>query len=230
MEEIWKTISGTDNKYSVSNLGNVKRNEHYTIVGPIKGYTKEIKQFYKERPIKKYIDCTGYETVKMIRNNKIKTLKVHRLVAEAFIPNPNNYEQVNHLNEIKCDNRVDNLEWCSSNYNANYGTRNKRISKVSGIKVAQYTKTGELIKIWDSLSQASRYFGCKSTSCIRRVCKGEIGRNTYKGFCWKYVDSKVIGDKHLKKQMFENKNMLLDLIVNTFTTDEIERILNNMKN
>ena len=229
MTEIQKTIDGTNDKYSVSNLGNVRRNEHYTIVSPAKQHTDKVKMFYTERLLKKYINKEGYETVKLRKNNKIMTLKVHRLVADAFIDNPNNLPFVNHLNEIRHDNNVNNLEWCDAKQNANSGTRNYKLSKLSGIKVAQYTQTGELVKIWDSISQASKHFGCKTTVCIRRVCKGNSGRNTYKCFLWKYVDKKVIGDKELKTQIQNNKDKLLNLIINTFSVKEIEQILDKLK-
>lgn len=229
MKEIWKTIDGTDNKYSVSNLGNVKRNEHYTIVGPTKNRKSESKIFYKEKLLKKYINNDGYEIVHLNRNNKPTSLKVHRLVAEAFIPNPNNYDQINHINEIRNDNTCNNLQWCSARQNANHGSRNKKLSKACGIKVAQYTNTGELIKIWDSISQASKFYGTKTTANIRRVCKGLPNRKTYKGYIWKYVDSKVIGDSHLKEQMLNDKQMIIDAVINTLSIDEIENLLNNLK-
>jgi hypothetical protein len=101
---------------------------------------------------------------------------------------------------------------------------------VSGIKVAQYDLTGNLIKIWDSISQASRYFGTVTTSNIRRVCKQEPGRNTYKGFIWRYVDKKVIGDCSLREQMLNNKNILLDIILNSFSLDEQKDLIETLKN
>lgn len=226
MKEEWRTIKDTNNKYSVSNLGNVKRNEHYTIVKPTenKPYTSKI--FYKERLLKQYIDSTGYAVVKLtIDTNKEKTVKVHRLVAQEFVPNPNNLLQVNHKDEDRTNNRVDNLEWCNALYNANYGTRKDKLRKSSGVRVAQYDLQGNLIKIWDSISQASQSFGAKTTSCIRRVCKQLPGRSTYRGFVWRYVDKKVIGDCQLKEQMLENKQMLIDLVLNTLTKEEMRQLI-----
>ena len=80
------------------------------------------------------------------------------------------------------------------------------------------------------MSQASQYFGTKTTSCIRRVCKKEPGRNTYKGFIWRYVDKKVIGDSSLKEQVLNNKDILLDLIINTLTTEEQILLIKTLQN
>lgn len=230
MKEEWRTIEGTDDKYSVSNLGNVKRNEHYTIVSPTSQHPNGAKMFYEEKEVKGYIDKEGYRIVYLQTSNKKITKKVHRLVAEAFIPNPNNLSQVNHKDENRLNNSVQNLEWCDAKYNANHGTRKDKLRKISGIRIAQYDLSGNLIKIWDSISQASQYFGTKTTSCIRRVCKKEPGRNTYKGFIWRYVDKKVIGDSSLKEQVLNNKDILLDLIINTLTTEEQILLIKTLQN
>lgn len=226
MKEEWRTIKGTNNKYSVSNLGNVKRNEHYTIVSPTLQHPNGIRMFYKEKEVRGYICKEGYKIVylQVSANNKI-TKKVHRLVAEAFIPNPDNLPQINHIDENRLNNSVQNLEWCDAKQNANHGTRNDRLRRISGIRVAQYDLAGKLIKIWDSMSQASQSFGAKTTSCIRRVCKQNPGRNTYKGFIWRYVDQKVIGDLSLREQMLSDKNILLNLIINTLTTEEQKQLI-----
>lgn len=230
MKEEWRTIKGTDNKYSVSNLGNVKRNKHYTIVSPTSQHPNGAKMFYEEKEVKGYIDKEGYRIVYLQASDKKLTKKVHRLVAEAFIPNPNNLSQVNHKDENRLNNSVQNLEWCNAKYNANHGTRKDKLRKISGIRVAQYDLSGNLIKIWDSISQASQCFGTKTTASIRRVCKKEPGRNTYKGFIWRYVDKKVIGDSSLKEQVLNNKDILLDLIINTLTIEEQILLIKTLQN
>lgn len=230
MKEEWRTIKGTDDKYSVSNLGNVKRNEHYTIVSPTSQHPNGAKMFYEEKEVKGYIDKEGYRIVYLQASDKKLTKKVHRLVAEAFIPNPNNLSQVNHKDENRLNNSVQNLEWCDAKYNANHGTRKDKLRKISGIRVAQYDLSGNLIKIWDSISQASQYFGTKTTTSIRRVCKKEPGRNTYKGFIWRYVDKKVIGDSSLKEQVLNNKDILLYLIINTLTIEEQILLIKTLQN
>lgn len=223
MEEIWKTIKGIGGKYSVSNLGNVKRNEHQTIVKPTNSVVS-----YKERLLKPYVDSTGYSVVSLqIAEGLTVRKKIHRLVAEAFVDNPHNYPIVNHKDEDKTNNCVDNLEWCDSKYNANYGNRNKKISNRNSIRVAQYTMDGKLIKIWDSMSQAAASFGAKTTTYIRRVCTNQFGRHSYKGYVWKYVDQKVIGDETLKQQMMNDKQLLTEIIMKTFSKAELQSIVDS---
>lgn len=221
--ENWRTIEGTNGNYSVSDLGNVRRNEHYTEVTP--GNFSH----YKERLLKPTTESSGYLVVKLQVGKKAIVKKIHRLVAETFILNPNKLPCVNHKDENCQNNRADNLEWCTYKENANYGTRNERLRKASGIRVAQYTLDGRLVKIWDSISQASLYFGCKSTSSIRRVCKKEKGRYSYKGFIWRYVDQKVIGDNNLKQQVLEDKEFLIQLIMKTFSKEDLQQIVDSYK-
>lgn len=217
--ENWRTIEGTNGNYSVSDLGNIRRNEHYTEVTP------GVFNHYKERLLKPTTDASGYLVVKLQIGKNSIAKKIHRLVAEEFIPNPSDFPCVNHIDENRTNNSVKNLEWCTHKQNANHGTRNDRLREVSGIRVAQYTTDGKLIKIWDSLSQASSYFGCKSTSQIRRVCKKEKGRYSYKGFVWRYVDQKVVGDVNLIKQNLNNKEFLTQLIMKTFSKEELQEII-----
>ena len=101
MEEIWKDIKGYENKYQISNLGNVK-----SLVG-------------NHKMLKPKID-RGYKRVGLSMDNKSKLFRVHRLVAEAFIPNPNNYPMVNHIDRDKINNVDSNLEWCTALYNVTH--------------------------------------------------------------------------------------------------------------
>ena len=139
MKEEWRTIKETNGRYSVSNLGNVKRNEHCTIVSPTSTHTNSLKMFYKERKLNPYLNKDGYYVVRLQLEDRVnRTVSVHRLVAEAFIPNPNNYPQINHIDENKVNNNTNNLEWYTAKYNANHGTRKEKLRKTSGIRVAQY--------------------------------------------------------------------------------------------
>ena len=136
MEE-WRDIKGYEGKYQVSNLGRVKSL-------PKKGNGKK-EVILKPRP-----DGKGYGMVALYKHRKVNHFKIHRIVAEAFIPNPNNYPQVNHKDENKTNNRVENLEWCSNEYNHNYGTRNKRVGKALSKKTLCIT-TGE---VFNSMREA----------------------------------------------------------------------------
>lgn len=121
MEEFWKDIKGYEGFYQVSNLGRVKSLAKYQ-----KGNGGSI--FWRKETILKPANSgRGYLMVVLIKNKKRKSYILHRLVADAFIPNPYNLPQVNHKDENKTNNVVSNLEWCDNKYNSNYGTRNIRI-------------------------------------------------------------------------------------------------------
>ena len=166
--ETWKDIKGYEGIYQVSNLGRVKSL-------PVKSKTK----YFKGGILKTSVDKVGYVCVSLSR----KTYKVHRLVAEAFIDNPYDYRCVNHKDEDKTNNRVDNLEWCTHKYNNNYGTRNKKISQNAGRRILQYDLEGNLIRVWDSISNASRYYGVKRWT-ICGCCAGR--QKTSCGYIWRY--------------------------------------------
>ena len=113
MQEIWKDVRGWEGLYQISNLGNV-RTLHYK-----KPYLRKLSKTQR-----------GYLVVNFfISKGKYKNYSVHRLVAEAFIPNPNNLPQINHKDENRLNNRVDNLEWCTNKYNCNYGHHCENLSK-----------------------------------------------------------------------------------------------------
>ena len=124
MKEIWRDIKNLENYYQISNLGRVRSITR-------KAKTKILNNNYRTiegQLISPAKTRDGYLKVTLSKNHKRYYFRVHRLVAEAFIDNPNNYPVVNHKDENKLNNRVDNLEWCTNKYNCNYGTRNKRIS------------------------------------------------------------------------------------------------------
>ena len=210
MKEEWKIIEDTFGKYSVSNLGNVRINEHYTEITPSKVNPLGKAKLYKEQPVKQYLNCNGYKIVylQVSKGNRI-IRPVHRLVAQAFIPNPNNLPFVNHKDEMKCNNCANNLEWCDPKYNANYGTRNDRLRKSNGRKVAQYTLDGEFVKIWDSVSSIAQFYGIKTTAPISRVCRHMKGRLTYKGYRWEYLECQRYDlNKLTKEQLIELRDQI----------------------
>ena len=158
MEE-WRDIKGYEGLYQVSNLGRVKSLARKTN----NQYGK------KERLMTQKLDKDGYKRVGLNKNGKQIYYGVHRLVAQAFISNPNNYPQINHKDEDKSNNKVDNLEWCDGKYNQNYGTINERRTQKLKKKVICIT-TGEK---FDSIIEASEKYNIKNKSDISRVCKGD---------------------------------------------------------
>lgn len=166
---LWKGIKGYEGKYQVSNIGEV-RSLNYNHTG-------------KAKKLKQGTDKDGYKTVGLCNNGKEKFYKVHRLVANTFIPNPNNLPQVNHINEVKDDNRVSNLEWCDCKYNNNYGNRTSKASKKTIC-----LNTGE---IFNSVREAGRKYNIVPTS-ITKCCRGEYksaGKDKDGNkLIWKYLD------------------------------------------
>ena len=127
----------------------------------------------------------GYYQVHLCKNGKVKVYLVHRLVAEHFIPNPDNLPEVNHKDECKASNVVENLEWCDSKYNANFGNRNSKIREQVSKTIYQYTLDGEFVKEWKSSMDCERNGYCHSE--VIRCCNGTRGRKTYKNYIWKYA-------------------------------------------
>ena len=184
--EIWKDIENYEGLYQVSNLGRIKSLErdvyrqngtfHYHAGGKI---------------LAPALNRGGYSQIDLYKNGKMKREYVHRLVAMAFIPNPENKPQVNHKDEVKTNNVVENLEWCTSVYNINYGTRNER-----SVQNHRYYKFGnnpnaksvfceELNKKFDSIRRAEEELGV-NINCIVGACKGRL--KTAGGFHWRYAD------------------------------------------
>lgn len=143
------------------------------------------KKHMKERILKGGLDRYGYTHVGLCDGNKRKTFLVHRLVTEAFIANPDNKPQVNHKDEVKTNNCVDNLEWMTNKENANYGTRTERQAKTQSKSVAQYSKDGKLIKIWTSIKEAGLQLGLYRSN-ISLAAQGVY--KTSGGFVWKYAE------------------------------------------
>ena len=139
-----------------------------------------------ERILRPATDKNGYLYVDLYKDGKRKTYKVHRLVAQAFIPNPHSLPEVNHKNEDKTDNRVENLEWCTQEYNINYGTRNVKVAKSMSKPVLQYTVDGELVREWKSTAEAEQQVGFSHQN-ISSCCLGKA--KTYKGYIWKYKET-----------------------------------------
>lgn len=170
MEEVWKDIPGYEGLYQVSSLGRVKSLNYNH-----EGYQK-ILSFKKER--------NGYLRVGLFREGRQKLFSVHRLVATVFIPNPNNLPQVNHKDEDKTNNRADNLEWCSCQYNINYGTCLHSISK----KVDQYSHSGILLNTFKSVRAAAKAYGCSNSYLGKCIKEGK----EFGGYIWRYKEKEAV--------------------------------------
>lgn len=178
MQEIWKDIVDYEGLYQVSNLGNVKSIGRW-IDAKCKG-----KRWQEEKILKPSVEGQGYLFVSLCKNGKVKFFKVHRLVAQAFISNPNNYPCVNHINEIKDNNKVENLEWCTVKYNNNYNGRQKRIAaKRKKITLQINPNTNEIIAEFPSLNEVEIQTGIRKSN-ISKCCNGK--RNIAGGFKWRY--------------------------------------------
>lgn len=153
--EVWKKIIGYEEQYLISNYGKVKN-------------------IKTGRILKKRIDKKGYCHYALYKNKKTKEFKAHRLVAIHFISNPKNFSQVNHKDNNKLNNYVYNLEWCDNQYNCYYSHAKK---------IVQIDKNNVIIKIWNSLKEASSFYNISHSSisaCLNKRVK------TCLGYKWKY--------------------------------------------
>ena len=170
LPEEWKPIPGYAGKYEVSSWGRVKSNS----------------QKSKGRILVPIQEPTGYYRVNLYKDGKVKKCAIHRLVAEVFLPNPSNLPQVNHRDEIKQNNYVENLEWCTPSYNSSYGTRMQRVKEKISKPILQLDKQGNVIKEWSSISKVSKDLSVSGRSHITDCLKGR--RKTALGYMWKYAD------------------------------------------
>lgn len=184
MEEEWRDIKGYEGYYQVSNMGRVKSLDRYVKTN------KGGKTLLKSK-IMKPMERKGYMRVSLTKNNFDKTYSIHRLVGIAFIPNPDNKPQINHINGNRSDNRVENLEWCTNGENQKHaykiglhkvlgkGGRAKRPVKKIDID------TGKCIDIYPSLTDAARNC-CGDMPNIRLCCLGK--RHYAYGYKWEFME------------------------------------------
>lgn len=174
-KEEWRPIKGFEGIYEVSSLGRVK-----SLARTISfGYGSSYKA--KERIMSPHY-VKGYRQVVLYKNRKRIYLQVHRLVAMAFIPNPNNYPIINHKNEIRSDNRPENLEWCSHSYNLSYNGNREKKGKARMRPILQYDKNGHFIAEYAGGVEAQRILGIDRKGISMAIC-GRL--KTYKGYIWK---------------------------------------------
>ena len=193
--EIWNDVIGYEGKYQVSNKGNIR--------------SLNFHRSNKTKIMKGILDKDGYSRIMLYKDGKGTIYRVHRLVAEAFIPNPNGFPCVNHKDENPSNNDVTNLEWCTVLYNNNYGGKGDKLSKaLKGLntwsrgvpksndtrrkmalshskKVIQMTLEGNIIKEWGSMTEAANSLGCHQSK-ISECCRGN--RKSHGGFRWKYKE------------------------------------------
>lgn len=176
IKEIWKSITDYEGLYEVSNLGRVKS------LGNNKSR--------KEKILKPAKDRKGYLYVILCRNGKVKNFKVHRLVAEAFLPNPEGFPEVNHKDEDKTNNQVENLEFCDCKYNINYGSHNER-SAAARSKSVEASKFSDFRKIclrFPSTNEAGRNgYGSRCVAACCRGCYSTHRGNFYKNLYWRFA-------------------------------------------
>lgn len=168
MDEIWRDIEGYEGLYQISNKGRVKS-----------------LKYGKERILKPQDNGRGYMIIGLFKNGILKHIKVHRLVAITFISNPENLSEVNHKDENKKNNCVENLEWIRHMDNCNYGTRNERVGYSHSKPILQYSKSGDFIREWQGAREIEKLLGINHTSIIQS-CKGRY--KSAGGFVWKYKE------------------------------------------
>lgn len=181
LQEIWKNIEGYEGQYQISNLGRVKSLARINYAN----------HFQDERILTPVDHGKGYLLVHLSRGTKVKQIAVHRLVAETFIPNPNNKPQVNHLDEDVTNNRLDNLEWCSSQENLTYGHRienawkTRTANKTRGRRIKKFTISGDLVEIYPTIIVASRENGVSGPA----LSAAERHNYTSAGHKWRYMEN-----------------------------------------
>lgn len=185
MEEIWKPIKGYEGIYDVSSYGRVRSSER--TAERLDRYGNISKYEVKGQIISQWKRKDGYMSV-TLRSMKIqRTFLVHRLVIETFVPNPDNLQWVNHKDENKSNNNVENLEWCTASYNCTYNNLHMKKNMPFKKRVRQMTFDGEVIAEYESAAEAARQNGF-SKGGVSSSCNGEKGFDNYHGYNWEYIE------------------------------------------
>ena len=179
MNRIWKTIEEYPN-YMVNNIGEVKRKEGLDSAG----------HYRREKMLSPKMDKDGYYEYSLCKDGKMKCFRAHRLVAEAFIPNPDNKPCIDHINCVRSDNRVENLRWATNQENHNNPLSLINHKNASSIPIIQYTKDGKMLRKWESATEAAEELNLHHQR-ISKCCKGRYGHKTTGGYIWKYYDKET---------------------------------------
>jgi len=224
--EQWKPVKGLEGQYEVSSLGRVKQLNSGKIT---------------EGHYNAFNDCLYFCLYDRISKKQVMK-QAHRLIAENFLPNPTNLPFVNHINENRKDNRVENLEWCTSSYNLTAGNVPQKISRNSGRNkpVAMYDKEGNLLQEFYNISEASRVLGVFRGS-VRKACTGQL--KTLRGKIFRFVEVRPdcgsnkaesrsfdvfpTGDSHYTEKMMKYKRKPFVLGYDTAVKDAIAWITEN---
>lgn len=183
--EEWRAVPGYEGFYEISNLGRIRN--------------------YKKHILSPNIVTNGYSMITLCKNKIHNRCLIHRLVAQAFIPNPNNYPTINHIDENKSNNCVNNLEWCTRSYNSRYGNRAKKFvehtdfskSTINGMKrchelafkpILQFSLNGDFLGKWESATHYAKQFPNHThmANSIQKCCRGIV--KTAYGYKWQYAE------------------------------------------
>jgi hypothetical protein len=173
--EVWKDIRGYEKYYQISNLGRIRRKERKVV------YKDGRKYHYKTKLLGIRKIKNGYKTTDLTVDNKVKTVYIHRLLAENFIANHKGLPCINHINGNKTDNRLENLEWCSYGHNLQHAYDNNLRKKNK--RILQFTLDDKFVKEWNSMNKAQKEL---KLFHIKDVCDGK--RKKCGGYIWRYAE------------------------------------------
>ena len=178
--EIWKDVVGYEGYYQVSNMGNVRSVDRYV---PHKNFGQK---FCKGGLMATHITNSGYVSVNLCKNNRYKSYDIHRLVALAFIGFCGSKMEVNHKDENKQNNAVENLEWVTREQNEAYGTKRERHKEKIKLPILQYDTYGNFIREWPSATDAEMSISGKFTGAISHNINGKT--KTAYGYVWEFKE------------------------------------------
>lgn len=199
-EEVWRDIKDYEGLYQISSLGRVRSLDRFDSIG----------RFIKGKMLSYNVDKDGYSCITLCKNGGEKKCKVHRIVAQTFIPNPDNKPCIDHINCERSDNRIENLKWCTHSENLmNPITRKKKSNICREIcqgsdnpnskKIIQFSKNGDLIRLWECMKDAADNLGTNYQN-ISKCCRGI--RKHFRDSIFEYYDT----DRYLIALMIKTLN------------------------